>query len=308
MKNNTCLWGIFALTMLFSANSIASGQRNHDFLEREEINKTFQLSKNARVTGQDEHQTYQLAAGAHVEVSNISGPVSVETTDGSSAEVHIYRTAKNSDDLAYRKVFVEQTSSGLTIRQKTGSSEPSNIDLLNRVVLKLPRQVSVSGKNISGDFNISGVGGAVDLNSISGSVEAKHLNGALTVSGVSGDFNISGVDGTVDLNAISGSVKAMHLNGGLTVSGVSGNVRVAVARINDAGLHVNGVSGNVYLGLASDLNAELRVGNTTGGVSNKIQGLALVSVGPSNYSARLGSGGPRIEVSGVTGSIVLQRI
>lgn len=272
MKNNTCLWGIFALTMLFSANSIASGQRNHDFLEREEINKTFQLSKNARVTGQDEHQTYQLAAGAHVEVSNISGPVSVETTDGSSAEVHIYRTAKNSDDLAYRKVFVEQTSSGLTIRQKTGSSEPSNIDLLNRVVLKLPRQVSVSGKNISADFNISGVGGAVDL------------------------------------NAISGSVKAMHLNGALTVSGVSGNVRVAVARINDAGLRVNGVSGNVYLGLASDLNAELRVGNTTAGVSNKIQGLALVSVGPSNYSARLGSGGPRIEVSGVTGSIVLQRI
>jgi len=224
------------------------------------------------VTGQDEHQTYQLAAGAHVEVSNISGPVSVETTDGSSAEVHIYRTAKNSDDLAYRKVFVEQTSSGLTIRQKTGSSEPSNIDLLNRVVLKLPRQVSVSGKNISADFNISGVGGAVDL------------------------------------NAISGSVKAMHLNGALTVSGVSGNVRVAVARINDAGLRVNGVSGNVYLGLASDLNAELRVGNTTAGVSNKIQGLALVSVGPSNYSARLGSGGPRIEVSGVTGSIVLQRI
>jgi len=224
------------------------------------------------VTGQDEHQTYQLAAGAHVDVSNISGPVSIEATDGSFAEVHIYRTANNSDDLAYRKVSVEQTSSGLTIRQKNDGAEPSQIDILNRVVLKLPRQVSVSGKSISGDFNISGV------------------------------------DGTVDLNAISGSVKAMHLNGGLTVSGVSGNVRVAVARINDAGLRVNGISGNVYLGLASDLNAELRVGNTTGGVSNKIQGLALVSVGPSNYSARLGSGGPRIEVSGVTGSIVLQRI
>ena len=58
--------------------------------------------------------------------------------------------------------------------------------------------------------------------------------------------------------------------------------------------------------LASDLNAELRVGNTTAGVSNKIQDLALVTDGPSNYSARLGTGGPRIEVSGVTGFIVLQ--
>ena len=63
--------------------------------------------------------------------------------------------------LVYRKVFVEQTSSGLTIRQK---NETNAVDLLNRVALKLPRQVSVSAKSISGDFNISGIDGAVDLN------------------------------------------------------------------------------------------------------------------------------------------------
>jgi hypothetical protein len=220
---------------------------------------------------QEEHKTYHLAAGAHIDVSNISGPVSVEATDGSTAQVSIYRRAPNRDDLAYRKVSVEQTSSGLTIQQKNDGTERSSINLLNRVVLKVPRQVSVSGKSISGDFNISGVEGLVVLNGISGSVLAKQLNGALTVSGV------------------------------------SGNVRVPVARLNAAGVRVSGVSGNVYLGLASDLNAELRVGNTTAGVSNRIEGLALLG-GPSNYSARLGSGGPRIEVSGVTGYIVLQGI
>jgi len=221
---------------------------------------------------QEVHQTYQLAAGAHVDVSNISGPVSIEATEGSSAEVHIYRKANNSGDLAYRKVSVEQTSSGLTIQQKNDGTERSSIDLLNRVVLKVPRLVSVTGRSISGDFNISGISGAIDLNGISGSVDVRHFNGALTVSGV------------------------------------SGNVRLTVERINDAGLRVSGVSRNVYLRLASDLNAELSVGNTTAGVSNEIQGLALVGVGPSNYSARLGAGGPRIEVSGVTGFIVLQRI
>ena len=224
------------------------------------------------VTGQEEHQTYQLAAGAHVDVSNISGPVSVEATDGSIAGVSIYRTAPNPDDLAYRKVFVEQTSSGLTIRQKPVSGEPDSVDLLNRVVLKVPRQVSVTGRSISGDFNISGISGAVDVNGISGSVDVKHLNGALTVSGV------------------------------------SGNVRLAVERINAAGLRVSGVSRNVYLRLASDLNAELSISSTTGGVSNKIEGLAFDGVGGANYSARLGSGGPRIVVSSVTGAVVIQRI
>jgi len=226
---------------------------------------------NKSIADQEEHQTFQLTAGAHIEVFNISGPVSVEAIDGSTAEVSIYRSAPNRDDLAYRKVSVEQTSSGLAITQKNDGTERSAIDLLNRVVLKVPRQVSVSGKSISGDFNISGVTGAVDL------------------------------------NGISGSVNAMRLNEVLNVSGVSGNVRVAVARITDAGLRVTGVSGNVYLGLASDLNAELRVGNTTAGVSNKIPGLALLG-GPSNFSARLGSGGPQIEVSNVTGFIVLQRL
>jgi hypothetical protein len=228
--------------------------------------------KDVSAGDQEVHQTYQLAAGAHIDVSNISGPVSIEATEGSSAGVSIYRTAPNRDDLAYRKVSVDQTSRGLTITQKNDGTERSAIDLLNRVVLKVPRQVSVSGASISGDFNVSGVEGAVYLNGISGSVVARQLNGALTVSGV------------------------------------SGNVRVPVVRIDAAGLRVSGVSGNVYLGLASDLNAELSVGNTTAGVSNKIEGLTLVSAGPSNYSARLGAGGPRIEVSGVTGFIVLQRM
>jgi hypothetical protein len=261
-------WMVLSLVSVVIALLIMGGYAKPQKAEAVNVNATPAQNK----WDEEKHQTYQLAAGAHIDVFNISGPVSVEATDGSTAEVSIYRRARNRDDLAYRKVSVDQTSSGLTITQKNDGTERSAIDLLNRVVLKVPRQVGVSGRSISGDFNVSGIDGAVDLNGISGSVDAKQLNGALTVSGV------------------------------------SGNVRVPVARIDPAGLRVSGVSGNVYLGLASDLNAELSVGNTTAGVSNKIQGLALLSVGPSNYSARLGSGGPRIEVSNVTGTIVLQRI
>lgn len=223
------------------------------------------------VTGQEEHSTYQLAAGAHIDVSHISGPVSVEATDGPTAKVSIYRTAPNPDDLAYRKVSVDQTSSGLTIRQKNDGTETASINLLNRVVLTLPRNVSVRGNNISGDVNISGVRGAVDLTAISGSVDARHLNGSLNVSGA------------------------------------SGNVRIAVEGITEAGLRVSNVSGSVYLRLASDLNAELSIDKTSGGVSNKIGGLVVRNVGAS-YVVPLGSGGPRIVVSNVTGAVVLQRI
>jgi hypothetical protein len=125
---------------------------------------------------------------------------------------------------------------------------------------------------------------------------------------ISGDFKISGVVGPVHLNSISGSVDARHLNGVLTVLGASGNVRVAVELINDAGLRVSNVSSSIYLRLASDLNADLSISNTSGGVSNKIESLAFDRSGASGYSARLGSGGPRIVVSNLTGAVVLSRI
>ena len=265
MRNTKYLLGVFALTAMLA------GYANQQRAEAVNVLGGPAGKDRTRAVGdQEEHKTYQLKAGAHIDVSNISGPVSVEATEGSTAEVHIYRTAPNPNDLAYRKVSVDQTSSGLTIQQKNDGTERSSIDLLNRVVLKLPRDVSVSGKSISGDFNVSGIRGAVDLNGISGSVVAKHLNAPLTVSGV------------------------------------SGTVRVVVPR--NVEVRVSGVSGNVYLGLHSDLNADLRVGNTTAGVSNRIPDLALVNAGHSHYSARLGSGGPRIEVTNVTGFIVLQRI
>ena len=265
-------WIVSSLMSGAVALSIVSGYAKQQKAEAVNLNAGPVGSEWTKtVSAQEEHQTYQLAAGAHIDVSEISGHVSVEATDGTSAEVSIYRTAKNSDDLAWRKVSVEQTSSGLTIRQKRQSGEPDKVNLLNRVVLKVPRQVSVTGKNISGDFNISGVDGAVDLNGISGSVDAKQLNGALTVSGA------------------------------------SGNVRLAVARITDAGLSVTNVSGSTYLRLASDLNAEISISNTTGAISNKIEGLAIDKLG-QNFTARMGTGGPRIVVSNITGAVVLQRI
>ena len=131
----------------------------------------------------------------------------------------------------------------------------------------------------------------------------------IEVFNISGDFNISGVVGPVRLDSISGSVNARQLNGGLeTVSSVSGNVSVAVEHINNVGLRVSNVSGSIYLGIASDLNAELSISNTSGGVSNRIADLVLDKINASSYSARLGSGGPLIVISNLTGAVVLSRI
>lgn len=221
---------------------------------------------------EETHQTYQLPAGARVEVSSISGPVSVEATDGQSAEVHVYRSAPNNADLAYRKVLVEQNAAGLSISQRPSGGEPSRVNLLNRVVLKLPRNASLSARGISGGVTVSGLGGSVELSGVSGSVEATRLLGPVRISGASGD------------------------------------VRLTAARVADGGVHISDVSGEVYLQLSDGLDADLSISNTTGGVSNKVAGLALNRVESSQYRARLGAGGPQIVVTNVTGSVVIRGI
>src|SRR6516225_2000248 len=61
-------------------------------------------------------QSYELAPGARVSVTSISGPVEIETSQGSMAEVHVIRSARNQADLQYHRVIIEQSGGSLTVR------------------------------------------------------------------------------------------------------------------------------------------------------------------------------------------------
>src|SRR5262245_13702053 len=99
------------------------------------------------------HQSYPLSAGARVEVQGINGTVQVETIPGGTAEVHIVRSARNREDLEYRKVIVEHTATSLIVRgdrDSEGRGLGRNRDVRQRVLLRIPRQV---------DLGVSGVNG-----------------------------------------------------------------------------------------------------------------------------------------------------
>lgn len=63
---------------IFGQDSPRHSRDDSDYSERDEIN-----------------QTYQLSAGARVEVRGINGTVDIETSSGNTAEVHIVRSARS---------------------------------------------------------------------------------------------------------------------------------------------------------------------------------------------------------------------
>src|SRR5678816_1208625 len=95
----TALLMSFVMLACGAPRGAVATETRGDFQEREEINRT-----------------YQLAPGAHVEVSSIRGPVEIVNTNSATAEVQIIRTARTRADLEYHKIEVEQTANGLVVK------------------------------------------------------------------------------------------------------------------------------------------------------------------------------------------------
>ena len=220
-------------------------------------------------------QSYQLSAGAKVEVRGINGAVDIETGPGSTAEVYIVRSARNREDLEFRKVIVEQTATSLVIRgenDRERSNFGRNRDVRQRVTLRLPRAV---------DLGVSGVNGRVDVGEI---------------------------DGPVRLSGINGRVEVAQAMGYSDISGINGRVKITITQLGARGIHVSGINGGVELSFSEELNADLDVTGINGGVNTDVANVTVFGkVDRQNFHAKIGAGGSPIKVSGVNGHVKLSR-
>jgi len=215
------------------------------------------------------HQSFNLTQGNRIEVSSTNGAVEIESIDGDVAEVHIIRSAKIKTDLAWRKLTIEQRRTGLIIEPVYDEDlRPRSVRVDHYVLLKLPRYSSFTSR------------------------------------GVSGSINIAAIDGTVQVSGCSGSVIMKETNGPTDISGISGSVILNVTRLSKPGLRVSGISGTVELRVPDTLDAELSITDVNGGVFIDIP---QQEPRPFGYYYRLGRGGPRISVSGVSGTILVRR-
>lgn len=227
---------------------------DREYSERDEIN-----------------QTYQLSPGARVEVSGLNGAVDIETSNGSVAEIHIVRSARSREDLNYRKIIIEHTASSLVIKSEKERGE-RNVNVRQRVMLKLPRQIDLS------------------------------------VSGINGRATVGEIDGPVKLSGINGSVDVGQAQGYSDISGINGHVRVTIVRLSERGIHVSGVNGGVELRFNEDLNADLDVSGINGRVNTDVTNMTVMGkFSPQNFRAKIGTGGTPIVVSGINGTLKLGR-
>lgn len=220
-------------------------------------------------------QSYSLSPAAKVEVRGINGTVDIETASGSTAEVNIVRSARNRDDLEYRKVIVEQTPNSLIVRSENERERGigRNREVRQRVTLRLPRMID------------------------------------LGVSGVNGRVSVGEIDGPVRLSGINGKVDVAQAMGYSDISGINGRVRVTITQLGERGIHVSGVNGGVELLFAEDLNADLDVTGINGSVNPAVANVTILGkLDRQNFHAKIGGGGSPIKVSGINGHVKLSKV
>jgi hypothetical protein len=234
------------------------------------------VSRNATEQVRDEiRESYQLSPGASVDLSNINGAIKIETSDSTTAEVLVERTASSQEALGRRKITIEANANSLRIRGEKGDvgfferlfgSTPSE-----RITLKLPRQISLHTK---------GVNGAV-------------IVGAL--------------DGPVDVRGINGRVQIACTRGNAAFKGINGNISVGLKELSSEGANLAGINGNIELQLSQGINADFDAHGINGSVVSNLSDVTIDKSKHGNYSGTIGSGGSPITAKGINGNIRLTR-
>jgi hypothetical protein len=232
----------------------------------------FWFNDGAAQTEREElRQTYQLSPGARIELANIDGAVTIDTTDGGSAELVI---KSYSYDANPRKLIVEQSSSALVIRgpERKDGEEHSSDGTRHTIHLTIPRRTNLVATNVRDSLRVGEL------------------------------------DGSVKLDHIAGRVGIAQAGGLVEISNVSGTVSMSLARLAGRGASVSNVSGRVSLRFIEDVNAQLQTSGIKGKVYVELPNVAVEGeMTRADFRAKVGAGGPPLSISDVTGSVRLAK-
>lgn len=269
MKNLAIKKACAVLSVLLGASSVWAAVDQ----ERDEINRSFTLPAKARV-----------------DVSAISGSVDIKAVDGDTAIVQIERTARSRAELDCNRVVLEHASGSLTVQSKTVDGQGcQNIQVVYRVQLSLPRYVDLSVNGVSGPINIG------------------EIEGALRISGNSGDINLAQSGRGSSISGNSGNINLAQLGSGARITGNTGTTTIKLRHLDAEGLELSGNSGALKLYVDEELNVDVKVSGHSGPASSELPNVKFNIIGAAHYHARIGSGGPTINVHGNSGSILLSR-
>jgi len=282
-------------------------------------------------------KTVALAKDGKVDVSNISGDITVMSWNQDQVKIEALKVSQASSLEKAKenaaKVAIEVIEEGNLLRIETkypksdkfwgGESVNVSVDYK----LWIPEKASLKANNISGDITAEAIGGAAGLKAVSGDVQLTKAAGGADCNSISGNVTVGEVTGNVFLKSVSGDVKANLIKGSVEAETVSGDVElvevseapaVRVKALSGEVLYRGAISkqgnyslkshsGNVVLYLPADSAFDFEAETFSGDVETDFEIKIMGKVSSKEMSGSVNGGGAVLKVSSFSGDIKLKK-
>jgi DUF4097 and DUF4098 domain-containing protein YvlB len=239
-------------------------------------------------------------------------PRGQQHTRGRGADLEIHYPAR-------RTLQVQSVSADVGIEHAAGRVQTTtmsgNIDVSGN-----PPELEVNSR--SGDMQLDGSTGRLQANSISGNVQVNgDVRGEVQVNTVSGDIQMRGAAGSFSAHSVSGNIEAGSVGNSAEAQTVSGDIQISARTLTGEystvtggitlsgrpgtgrTLEVHSHSGEVLLRLPRGVGADAEITTWSGEISVDIDHARTLQAGRREREVRIGSGGPRVELSTFSGSV-----
>jgi hypothetical protein len=258
-------------------------------------------------------RNFPVSAPAHLRLMNIRGSVNIQPGDEDQiavTAVKVLESGNGEDTLIEMKqeedgrVIVKTHFAEDFLRHIFNKPTPCKVDYSVRV----PPDCTLNISGVSNSTVIHGTSGEIDLESVNGSLTIEGATGRIELTTVSGDVSGDKLSGpSLRLKTVSGSVDLRHADfPAIEGNTVSGDVRIETP-LGQGPYDFHSVSGDILLVVPEDTRCTVSVSGISAGLRSK---LALTSEqrNTGNHHAEVMGGGVRVNLSTVSGSLILDTL
>lgn len=234
---------------------------------------------------QDYHFTHDVATGGRIEIDNINGPIDVMRATGRTFEVTVTKTVRRGNGALVKSVM-ENTADGVRV-----------------CTVYLDNPDDAAGCEHNEHHADHGDRLEVEMHYVAHVPDGTELtvddvNGAVVATGVNANAHIESVNGNVTFDGTSAS----------SIETTNGEVKARFARADWEGtLSVHTVNGGVDLTFPATLNADVHGETVNGSIESAFPVTIEGKFGPKSFDGRIGSGGRKLSIETVNGSIHLEK-
>jgi len=174
----------------------------------------------------------------------------------------------------------------------------------------IPQTCAVELESVSGSIQMDDhlnrlyaktVSGSIKLNQIMGNLELKTVSGLISATKINGEIRAGSVSGSLTLRDCQGSFPDLHSTSGSILAELTAIEQDAPA------MSLNTVSGDINLNLPGDASFDLDMKTVSGKISSKFKVL-VESVKKNQLQGEVGNGGINIELRTISGDISLRKL